>query len=152
MVWPSQQGPALAGLTPIRCTHATDLKSPKRGGSTVFPRASGRVACGAWDCAGLRSWLASRLPVLCLHLRCALLLPQATRYHVEPTHSAAQQGGQSSTLARGGGGSAAGSLAQSRRLQQDGDAGAGTEPVPWYCQEGTALQVAPSPGSAVLFW
>lgn len=95
-----------------------DLRSPAKGGATVFP--------------------------------------QATHYRLpEPPRAAGQRPvltlGQASQSA-GGDDAAAVSW---RRLQAGSGVlteDSGGQDLPSYCAEGAGLQVAPPPGSAVLFW
>jgi len=68
---------------------------------------------------------------------------------------AQQAGGQLGTAGGKGTGSGDAAVAQSRRrLRQHGSGVLSDDlEVPWYCAEGaSALQVAPPPGTAVVFW
>ncbi|PRW59635.1 putative prolyl 4-hydroxylase 10 isoform A [Chlorella sorokiniana] len=102
------------------------LRSPVKGGATVFPHA--------------RSYRVPKLE------------PQPG---ISLQGGAQQAGGQLGTAGSGGAGSGEAAVAQSRRrLAQHGSGVLSDDvEVPWYCAEGaSALQVSPPPGTAVLFW
>lgn len=85
----------------------------------------------------------------------ATVFPRATRYHVpDVANVQAQQGGLAGGITNSGiSVRGAGAVAQDRRLLQGSSVLSGSDDVPSQCREGAkVLQVAPPPGSAVLFW